>query len=180
MYEWPLWTVFSNAQTQWLTICSYVPAPNKIDESLWRHFCTLSIWACNSNQSFDSVSDQFLKGKWTNEKKSNLPWPSGRYSDYPESFPAISKLSRPLGWYSDYAEFFQVIRKFSKLSRNANHPPIAPRPSWGTVQNCRAKVTYDPKKKHYRDLHLWPKTSFNLSHKRNNLVFGSYHSFIYV
>ena len=49
MYEWPLWTVFSNAQTQWLTICSYVPAPNKIDESLWRHFCTLSMYSCNSN-----------------------------------------------------------------------------------------------------------------------------------
>ena len=118
MYEWPLWTVFSNAQTQWLTICSYVPAPNKIDESLWRHFCTLSIWACNSNQSFDSVSDQFLKGKWTNGKKFEFTLTirmmfrlSGIFPSYLETVQTIGMIFRLSGIFPGYPEIFQAIQK---------------------------------------------------------------------
>ena len=40
------------------------------------------------------------------------------YSDYPETFQAIQKLSGPSGKYPDYTETFQPIQKLSRLSRN--------------------------------------------------------------
>ena len=90
---------------------------------------------------------------------------SGIFPSYLETVQTIGMIFRLSGIFPGYPEIFQAIQKRKSPS---HRPPSAMRKQcFRNIQSCRAKVTYDPKKKHYRDLHLWPKTSFNLSNKTN-------------